>query len=136
MRASASMPLASRMVEAEGRRLLDGGIADSIPLKALETLGYARNVVILTQPEGFQKEPNKALPLIRQVYKRYPRLIEALACRHEAYNASLTYVRRQENAGVALVIRPEEKLPIGHVSHKAEELLHTDHKGWNMPNQN
>ena len=131
-RASASMPLASRMVEIDGRKYLDGGIADSIPLKALEALGYARNVVILTQPEGFQKKPNKALPLIRRVYRKYPRLIETLSRRHEVYNETLTYVRRQEKAGAALVIRPEEKLPIGHVSHKAEELQAVYHMGRRM----
>ena len=59
LRASASMPLASKVVEVGGRKLLDGGVADSIPLEYFESIGYERNVVILTQPAGFVKEPNK-----------------------------------------------------------------------------
>ena len=47
-RASASMPLASRIVSVGGYDLLDGGIADSIPLAYLEEQGYDRNVVVLT----------------------------------------------------------------------------------------
>jgi predicted patatin/cPLA2 family phospholipase len=121
-RASASMPLAARMVEIDGRNYLDGGIADSIPLKAFEQLGYERNVVILTQPEGFQKRPNKLLPLLRRAYRRHPKLVDALARRHEVYNEALAYVKQQETQSKALVIRPEAKLPIGHTCHDPEQL--------------
>lgn len=61
-RASASMPLASRIVSVGGYDLLDGGIADSIPLAYLEEQGYDRNVVVLTQPMGYVKTKNKAMP--------------------------------------------------------------------------
>ena len=61
-RASASMPLVSRIVEVDGYKLLDGGITDSIPLAAMERRGYERNVVVLTQPLGFVKEKSSTLP--------------------------------------------------------------------------
>ena len=48
IRASASMPLVSQIVEIDGQKLLDGGIADAIPLQYFESIGYTRNVVILT----------------------------------------------------------------------------------------
>ena len=54
MRASASMPLVSRPVALEGRLLLDGGIADPVPLQYMVGLGYSRNVAVLTQPKGYQ----------------------------------------------------------------------------------
>ena len=57
-RASASMPLASNIVEAEGRWMLDGGIVDAIPLKFAEGK-YDRNVVVLTQPTDYIKKKNK-----------------------------------------------------------------------------
>ena len=53
IRASASMPIAARIVTVEGKKLLDGGIADSIPLRFFQEQGYERNLVVLTQPEGF-----------------------------------------------------------------------------------
>ena len=52
MRASASMPLVSRTVQVDGYELLDGGIADSIPIAWFRSQGYTRNLVILTQPAG------------------------------------------------------------------------------------
>lgn len=122
LRASASMPLASKVVEVGGRKLLDGGVADSIPLEYFEHIGYDRNVVILTQPAGFVKEPNKLMPLMRLWLRRYPKMVEALAMRHEMYNRELEYVRQAEREGRCLVIRPEEKIPIGHISHDPEQM--------------
>ncbi|MBQ8537713.1 MAG: patatin family protein [Clostridia bacterium] len=121
-RASASMPLAARMVKVDGRKMLDGGVADSIPLKAFEQMGYERNVVILTQPKGFKKEKNPLLPLFRVVYRRYPRLVEALEKRHESYNAALAHVEKQEKAGKALVIRPAAALPISRLEHDPQRM--------------
>lgn len=117
IRASASMPLASRIVEVEDRKLLDGGIADSIPLKFFEQQGYDKNVVVLTQPEGFVKKPNPLMPLIRLQLHRYPKFLKAAAERHIMYNAETEYVLQQEKAGSAFVIRPESVLPIKHITH-------------------
>ena len=122
LRASASMPLASKVVEVGGRKLLDGGVADSIPLEYSESIGYERNVVILTQPGGFVKEPNKLMPLMKIGLRRYPKMIEAMATRHLMYNRELEYVRKAEREGRCLVIRPDEKLPIGHICHDPEKM--------------
>ena len=122
IRASASMPLASKVVELEGRKVLDGGVADSIPLAWFESIGYERNVVVLTQPEGYIKEHNRLMPLMRVALRKYPRMIEAMDRRHEMYNAEVAYVRQTEQEGRCLVIRPNGKLPIGHVSHDPEEM--------------
>lgn len=122
IRASASMPLMSRVVKLDDYKLLDGGVADSIPLEHFEQIGYERNVVILTQPEGYVKQPNRLMPLIRVALHRYPRMVEAMERRHLMYNRQLEYVRQAEAEGRCLVIRPDAKLPIGHVSHDVSEM--------------
>lgn len=123
IRASASMPLCSNIVHLDGRLLLDGGIADSIPLQFMHRQGYERNLVVLTQPEGYVKHRNRFLPLMRLGQLRhYPRFIEAVARRHEMYNAQLAYVRQAEQQPDTIVIRPEGPLPIGHVSHDPDEM--------------
>lgn len=95
LRASASMPLVSRTVEIGGRRMLDGGIADSIPLRYFEQIGYNKILVILTQPEGYRKKKNKALPLIRLSFRQYPKMVEALEKHHKKYNDTLAYVKKE-----------------------------------------
>ncbi len=122
IRASASMPLASKVVELQGRKLLDGGVADSIPLEYFESIGYRRNVVILTQPAGYQKEHNKLMALMRLSLRHYPKMIEAMDKRHLMYNRQLQYVAQAEQEGRCLVIRPEDKIPIGHISHDASQM--------------
>lgn len=122
IRASASMPLLSRPVALDGHRLLDGGIADSIPLQQFERMGYRRNIVILTQPLGYRKQHSRLMPLMRLGLRKYPQLVDAMDRRHLMYNAQLDYVSEAEHAGRCLVIRPETTLPIGHVCHDAERM--------------
>ena len=122
IRASASMPLASKVVELEGMKVLDGGVADSIPLEYFESIGYEKNMVILTQPDGYVKEHNKLMPLMRLSLRKYPNMIEAMDNRHIMYNKELSYVYQAESTGRALVIRPEAPLPIGHISHNPDEM--------------
>ena len=122
LRASASMPLASKVVEVAGRKLLDGGVADSIPLAYFESIGYDRNVVILTQPEGYVKHRTKLMPLMRIGLRHYPEMIQAMDRRYLMYNHELEFVRQAERERRCLVIRPDEKLPIGHISHDPEEM--------------
>ena len=124
-RASASMPLVSNVVVIEGKKLLDGGVADSIPLKFFESIGYTKNVVILTRPDGYQKEKNKMIPLISVVLKKYPKLVRAMEKRHEMYNETLRYIKEQEEKGNVLCIRPDIPLPAGHIEHKKETLRET-----------
>lgn len=57
MRASASMPYVSKIVNYKGMKLLDGGCADSIPVEAFKRMGYDRIVVVLTRETGFVKKP-------------------------------------------------------------------------------
>jgi len=122
IRASASMPLVSRMVEIDGKKYLDGALADSIPVQFFESIGYDRNVVILTQPHGFRKKRDSLYPLMKQYYRKYPKLVEAIATRHEVYNASLDHIAQQEKNGNLLVIRPLEKLPIGRTENDPDKL--------------
>ena len=124
IRASASMPLVSKVVNIHGRKLLDGGVADSIPLAYTESIGYDRNVVVLTQPLGYQKEHNRLMPLMRLALRRYPEMIKALDYRHIMYNKQLEYVAQAEREGRCLVIRPDTKIPIGHISHNPQQMQH------------
>lgn len=121
-RASASLPIVAKIVEIDGKKLLDGGMVDSIPLEFLQSKGYDKNVVILTQPRDYRKSKESALPLIKRLYKKYPKLIEALQNRHNMYNDTLEYIKNEEAKGNTFVISPERDLGIGHVEHNADNI--------------
>ncbi|MBR5894921.1 MAG: patatin family protein [Akkermansia sp.] len=122
IRASASMPLVSQIVEIEGRKLLDGGISDSIPLRYFESIGYKRNVVILTQPPMYEKKENGLLFAVQLMYRKYPQLVKAMQVRHLRYNETLRYIEAKEQTGEILVIRPDAPLPVSRVERKPERL--------------
>ncbi len=121
-RASASMPLVSRPVAFEDQLLLDGGITNAVPYRYMEDLGYDRNVIVLTQPKGYRKQPASGIAFIRLAYHRYPQLVDAMAHRHEMYNRQMEEIDAREQAGSSLVIRPPEALGIGHTEKNPEEL--------------
>ena len=135
IRASASMPVAARIVEVGGHKLLDGGISDSIPLKFMESRGCERNVVVLTQPRDYVKKPAGMKKLIRLKYRKYPELIKAIENRHKMYNGELKYVRAAEEAGTAFVIAPPEALPIGHIEHDPDVMLEVYRIGRRIANE-
>ncbi len=113
MRASASMPVVSNVVKIDGNPYMDGGSADSIPIDFMEGLGFNKNVIILTQPEGFVKQPNSMMPIIRLKYKRkYPQFVNTLENRHNVYNKTLDYIHQKEKEGSVFAIRPPEALNI------------------------
>ena len=122
MRASASMPFVSNIVQVGGGHYLDGALSDSIPLRFFEGQGYVRNVVILTQTEEYVKKPSKALFLMKLFLKKYPALLKALEERHIHYNETLRYIKEQEEKGNVFVFRPETPLPIHRICHDPEQL--------------
>lgn len=125
IQASASMPLVSRIVEIGDRKFLDGGITDSIPLKYFQSIGYDKNIVVLTQPKDYVKKSNKMLPIIKLLLRNYPKIVEAIKVRHKVYNETTEYIKEQENLGNTLIICPETTLPIKRTENDPEKLKET-----------
>ena len=121
MRASASMPYVSKIVDYNGMKLLDGGCADSIPVEAFYKMGYERLVVVLTREAGFAKKPENAkMAEIR--YHKYPEFVQALQNRHVVYNHSLEVLKEMERAGEAFVIQSDRKLDISRMENDIEVI--------------
>ncbi len=117
VRASASMPMVSNPVEIGGRKYSDGGTADSVPLAYFQSIGYDRNVVILTQCADYRKKKDMSSLLVKAGLHKYPNLALALITRPDRYNDNIAYVREQERKGRAFVIAPKEKLPVKRTEH-------------------
>lgn len=120
LRAACSLPLLARPVpwtgpDGRARLLMDGGIADPIPLRRSRELGFARSVLVLTQPKGYRKRPMRGLWAVRLRHPRFHGLHAALAARHERYNALMDEIDAREARGELFVIRPETSLGVGRV---------------------
>lgn len=122
IRASASLPIVAQIVEIDGKKLLDGGMTDSIPVRFFEQIGYDHNVAILTQPKDYRKKKTKMSFLVRQKYRAYPKLVEVVSNRHLMYNRELEYVEKEEQEGRLFVFRPDTPLPVSRIEQNPEKL--------------
>ena len=133
-RASSSLPYVSKIVEVDGKELLDGGIVDSIPiLRSIET-GHETNVVISTRNKGW-RDPGRDHKQPKFIYRNYPRLRVALSRRIEAYNRQLNLVDELEEQGKILVIRPEEPIVVGRMEKDVDKLEHLYEEGFRLGEQ-
>lgn len=122
IQASSSLPLLSRNVKIGDNEYLDGGIADSIPIRKSIQDGHKKNVLILTRDPSYRKSPNKLLPILDRKYKEYPNLVKQMARRHIHYNNTLDFIEKEKEAGHAFVIQPKEPVKIRRIEKDKEKL--------------
>lgn len=123
-RASSSMPLASPIVNIEDVPYLDGGLADSVPLKHALELGNEKVVVILTRNPGYRKKgvSKGLIEVYRRAYRSYPNLVKAILTRNFYYNRTMNYLESLERKGEIFVLRPLVK-PVGRLERKKDTLM-------------
>ena len=121
LRASASLPYVSQIVEIGGKKLLDGGVCDSIPLKAFQNMGYKKNVVVLTRPKGYMKTPENNI-MAQIFYGKYPEFISAMKNRYAVYNRTLKYIEEQEKAGNIILLRPTQTIEVGRMEQDGRKI--------------
>ena len=122
-RASASMPLVSRIVEIDGIQMLDGGISDAIPIHKFREMGYKKNIVILTQHNGYRKKKSSSLPFIKlKMGRKYPNLVHDMEIRHKMYNQTLDDLKEMESRGEVYIIQPKEPITIGRTERNPDKL--------------
>ncbi|MDD0823226.1 patatin-like phospholipase family protein [Mannheimia sp. AT1] len=111
LRATSAMPLVSKLIEINGKKYLDGGISDSIPLKKCQELGYDKIIVILTRPLEYRKKPSVMWPF-KLFYRKYPKLVERWENRYMEYNQAVEQVIQLNEKQKIFVIRPSKTLEI------------------------
>ncbi|MDR4886895.1 patatin family protein [Fredinandcohnia sp. QZ13] len=122
IRASSSLPFVAPIIEFKGRKLLDGGITDPIPLIKAQQDGNSKNVVILTRNRGYMKKKSNMTWVVKRAFKQYPNLVKAMETRYKRYNDTLAYLDQEEKAGRIFVISPTEPLEVGRVEKNPVKL--------------
>ncbi|MFC4601420.1 patatin-like phospholipase family protein [Cohnella hongkongensis] len=130
LRASSSLPFIAPIVEYEGRPMLDGGIADPIPLRKAEQDGCERNILVLTRNDDYRKSRNRFSLLVRAGYGQYPAFVQTMLRRHEIYNGTLAYIDRREREGASFVIRPSAPIDVGRMERNPAKLLALYNRGY------
>ena len=121
LRATSALPFASKIIEINGKKYLDGGISDSIPIDYCEGLGYDKIILVLTRPKNTHKE-DKLNFLYKLVYRKYPNLVERLINMGKDYEVVLKKIKDLENKDKIFVIRPPEILKIGRLEKNKDKI--------------
>jgi len=124
LRASSAIPGVSKVVEVDGKKYLDGGISDSIPVLQCKSMGYDKIIVVLTRPIDYRKAPmaKNMTKLIEAKYKKYPRFIETMKNRYQVYNETVDTINDMESKGEIFVIRPSEAIHLKTVERNPDNL--------------
>ena len=121
VRASSSLPYVTKITYVDGMPMLDGGIADSIPVEYAMSQGYEKLVVVLTRNYGYRKK-ERSMPLAKTFYKKYPELQKALSLRNSVYNKTMDLIERLEQEGRISVIRPMKPIEVGRMEKDTAKL--------------
>ncbi|USD68050.1 patatin family protein [Vibrio sp. SCSIO 43136] len=123
LKASCSVPVAYRThLSVNGRKMIDGGLADSIPVVEAYKRGAKQITVILSQPKGYKKRPPLAPWLLRRLMKDTPQLAEAMIKRAEQYNQTLEFIDNPPKDCTIQVISPDESFAVGRLTTDKKKL--------------
>lgn len=131
VKASSSLPFVSPISYVDGEPMLDGGIADSIPILRARAEGYDNNLVVLTRNRGYRK-PNGRTIIPPLFYCRYPQLRETIKCRNRIYNEQVAYIEQQESEGKLTVLRPLRPIEVGRMERDTSKLLRLYDEGYTL----
>ncbi|HJJ27463.1 MAG TPA: patatin family protein [Methanocorpusculum sp.] len=120
--ATMALPIISKKVKLNGKKYLDGGIVDSLPIKQAFAAGNKKVVLVLTQDATYRKSINKILPLLWFWYLPYQKFVGKIATRHIRYNKALIDIAEAEKAGTAFVIRPKKPVEVGRLDFNPEKI--------------
>lgn len=130
VRASSSLPLVSRNVEINGNKYLDGGMADSIPIRKSEADGNVKNIVVMTKPVGYRREKEKALAAFKARYIKYPKVYELMKNRHIVYNETVDYIEMQAREKKLILLRPLDDIYIDRLEKDSDKLTALYNEGY------
>jgi predicted patatin/cPLA2 family phospholipase len=129
VRASATMPIISSMVEIGDVPYLDGGCSCKIPYQWALDQGFEKIVVVRTRDKDFRKK-NRSHPAALKLYKDYPAFAESLANSAVNYNRQCDDIERLHDEGRLLRIAPFEPVMVTRLERDMEKLGDLYWLGW------
>lgn len=121
IKASASMPYVSPMVNVDGTPCLDGGCSCKIAYQWALDHNFEKIIIIKTRERGFRK-PCKEFGEAYRFYKKYPEFARKLAHSNIEYDAECDAVDELEKTKRAYVIAPSEPVTVGRLEGDAEKM--------------
>lgn len=134
VKASSSLPFVCPISYVDGEPMLDGGIADSIPIERALSQGFDNNLVVLTRNIGYRK-PSKPTKVPFFFYRKYPNAKKAIRLRNSIYNKEIELVEQMEKEGSVAVLRPIKPIEVGRMERNTDKILALYNEGYDLAAQ-
>lgn len=134
VKASSSLPFVCPVSYVDAEPMLDGGIADSIPIERALSQGFDNNLVVLTRNIGYRK-PSKPTKVPFFFYRKYPNAKKAIRLRNSIYNKEIELVEQMEREGSVAVLRPIKPIEVGRMERDTDKILALYNEGYNLAAQ-
>lgn len=130
--ASCSLPILFQPVKIGKHYYLDGGLADSVPFEHAMEKGCDKNIVVLTRARGYVKSTDRATKVTEKLYKKYPKIVEALDTRADRYNECMKKLYELEKEGKVFIIAPDDTYGVGRTETDTEKLRKLYQEGYDI----
>lgn len=125
LRGTCALPVASAIVEFNGRKLLDGGITKMIPIERALEKGCTKVMVITTKPADFVRKPASKFIrfLMKRIYKDYPQVEKDYQVRHINYYKQINLIKDMVSKQTAILMYPSETVKVNRFKGDHEKTL-------------
>ena len=123
LQATCALPFLFPVFDIQGKPCMDGGAADAIPYERALERGCERVIVVLTRERSYSKGPSSVQQrLLARRFRRYPKFVETMARRAEAYNQSRRDLFAMESSGKVLILEPESTAGFSRTERDVEKI--------------
>lgn len=122
LRATCALPIMFPIYNYQGIRCMDGGCSNCIPWDRALEKGCDRVVIVLTREPEYRRSQEKAMPLIRKRYRRYPEFVQQLETRADRYNRSREELFQAEKDGKVFLFTPKNTQGFSRTERDVEKI--------------
>lgn len=128
LRASSSIPyLTRKAVEIFGEPYFDGGVADALPVQWAAQQSNIKNLLVIrTRTQSYFKASSKADQFFaKYLMNQYAGFSDSLKQRCQRYNATVDFMRQNNQQGILEVCPPDDKMLAGRLCKDKRKLQYT-----------
>lgn len=126
LKVSSSLPVFYRnILEINGEKATDGGIADSIPVREAYLRGATDITVIRSRPSDYVKKQSHFTFILSIYFRKYPRLVEKFKQRARNYMAAVYFIHHPPEGVRITELAPPNNVGIGRTTQNEAVLRAT-----------
>jgi len=136
LKVSSSIPVFYRnILEVNGEKATDGGIADAIPVREAYLRGATDITVIRSRPSDYVKKQSLFTFILSIYFRKYPRLVEKFRKRARNYMAAVDFIHHSPEGVRITELAPPNNVDIGRTTQNEAVLRSTYQKGIDYGNR-